>query len=92
MKKFKYVGPSDEVEVPAAGVTVARGHQVEIHDPALAASMEEQADVWEHIPQSKPKRSPAKKAAPTSTVPAEETVAGKDAAATIATPTDPQEG
>lgn len=63
MKKFKYVGPYDEVEVPALGAVVAHGETVEVEDTDVSAGLDGQ-DVWEHVPD--PERSKAaKKAAET---------------------------
>lgn len=63
MKQFKYVGPYDEVEVPAIGAVVKQGETVQVEDTDVSAGLEGQ-DVWEHIPD--PERSKAaKKAAET---------------------------
>jgi hypothetical protein len=47
-KKLRYVGPHDEVAVPALGKSVRRNHQVEVEDAALAKSLLAQAD-WEEV-------------------------------------------
>lgn len=60
MKRFKYIGGHDAVDVPGLG-TVEQGHLVQVHDTEMAASMQEQTDTWEHIPD--PKKSAAAKAA-----------------------------
>lgn len=60
MKTFKYIGPSDAVDLVGVG-TVIQGATVEVEDPAASASLENQGDVWEHIPGAK--RSAAKRAA-----------------------------
>lgn len=64
MKRFKYVGPFDEVEIPAVGAVVGHGETVEIEDPDLSASLVEQSDSWEHLPN--PTRSKAAKKAASS--------------------------
>lgn len=48
MKKIRYVGPHDEVQIAATGQIVPRGHQVEIEDDDLAKSLLEQ-EVWEPV-------------------------------------------
>lgn len=61
MRKFKYVGPHDAVEIPGVG-TVEHGHQIEVESD-VADGLDGQED-WEHIPD--PQRSKAaKKAAAT---------------------------
>lgn len=61
--KFRYAGPHDEVEVPALGAVVTHGQTVEASGQ-VAESLQQQGDVWEHVPD--PKRSKAaKKAAAT---------------------------
>lgn len=53
-RKFRYVGPHDAVDVPAIGARVKRNHQIEVADPAVAASFAEQGD-WEEVGAPKPK-------------------------------------
>ncbi|NUO35885.1 MAG: hypothetical protein HOQ45_02415 [Nocardioidaceae bacterium] len=60
MKRFRYVGGSDAVDLAGVG-TVERGHLVEVEDTEVSASLEQQPDVWEHVPD--PKRSRAAKQA-----------------------------
>lgn len=60
MRRYKYVGPYDEVEVPALGAVVAQGATVEVHDTDLADGLDGQ-DSWEHVPD--PQRSKAAKKA-----------------------------
>ena len=62
-RKFKYVGPFDEVEIAATGQVVQRGHQVEIEDPDVSAGLDGQAD-WEPVVDKKRSQA-AKKAAET---------------------------
>lgn len=52
--KFKYVGPHDAVDVPALGVTVERGHQVDATG-AVAQSLAAQAD-WQRVDTPKPRK------------------------------------
>jgi hypothetical protein len=52
--KFRYDGPFDEVEVPALGVTCARGHQIEARGD-VAKSLDAQAD-WTRVDTPKPRR------------------------------------
>lgn len=52
MKKIRYVGPHDEVEIAATGQFVQRGHQVEIEDDDLAKSLLDQS-VWEPVTKTK---------------------------------------
>lgn len=59
-RKFKYVGPFEEVEIAATGQVVERGHQVEIEDPEVSKGLEGQAD-WAPVVQSKPRKRAAKK-------------------------------
>lgn len=47
-QKLRYVGPSRSVTIPALRTSVPRNHQVTVEDPALAASLLEQAD-WELV-------------------------------------------
>lgn len=61
-RSFKYLGPFDEVEVPAVGAVVARGETVEVADPDVADGLAGQTDSWEHIP-DKQRSQAAKKAA-----------------------------
>lgn len=62
MRKFKYVGPHDGVELPDLGIEVAQGETVEV-DGEVADDFDARDD-WEHIPD--PARSKAaKKAAAT---------------------------
>lgn len=56
MKKLRYVGPSDEVQIAATGQIVQRGHQVEVEDDELAKALLEQ-DVWERVTTPKEKTS-----------------------------------
>lgn len=66
MRRYKYVGPHDEVELQdlAGNVigTVQRNHTIDVHDPEVADSLDEQ-DTWRHMPQRKPaaKRSSSKR-------------------------------
>lgn len=66
MRKYKYVGPHDEVELNdlQGGVVglVKRNHTIEVHDPEVADSLDAQAD-WQHVPARKPaaKRPAAKR-------------------------------
>jgi hypothetical protein len=60
MRRFKYVGPYDEVAVPALNAVVAQGETVEVEDPDVADGLDGQ-DTWEHIPD--PERSKAAKKA-----------------------------
>lgn len=46
--KVVYVGPFDEVEVPAAGLIAARGQQVEVTEE-IGRSLIEQ-DIWRPVP------------------------------------------
>jgi hypothetical protein len=63
VKQFKYVGPYDEVEVPALAAFVKQGEVLQVDDPEIAAGFDGQ-EQWEHIPD--PERSKAaKKAADT---------------------------
>ena len=63
-KNWKYLGPFDEVEVPAIGAVVKRGETVTVEDPEISEGLEAQSDSWQHVPD--PKRSEAaKKAAAT---------------------------
>lgn len=56
MKKIRYVGPHDEVQIAATGQIVQQNHQVEIEDDDLAKSLLEQTDNWEKVsPASKEK-------------------------------------
>jgi hypothetical protein len=68
VRTFKYVGPFDEVEIPALGLTVQRNHQVQVDDVDVADSLDAQDD-WQHIP--KPKRQPRKAAAKKTAAPSE---------------------
>jgi hypothetical protein len=64
---FKYVGPHDEVEVPALGVTVKRGETIDTDNADLIgkrASGEDlgsglyaQPDNWEHVAPKKADKS-----------------------------------
>lgn len=60
MKRFKYVGPFDAVDVPALGRSVKQGETVEVEDVDVSAGLDGQAD-WEHVPD--PERSKAAKKA-----------------------------
>lgn len=63
MPTFKYVGPHDEVDVPALGLAVKRGEPVEVTDPDvygkrpsgddLGSGLYAQPDNWEHVPAKK---------------------------------------
>jgi hypothetical protein len=59
VKQFKYVGPYEEVEVPALGAVVAQGETVQV-ETDLVDGFEGQ-EVWEHVPD--PERSKAAKKA-----------------------------
>ncbi len=61
MKKFKYVGPFDAVDIAGVGVGIERGQTVEVEDPEVSAGLEGRDD-WEHIP-DKQRSLAAKKAA-----------------------------
>lgn len=61
--KFRYIGPHDEVEIPALAAVVKHCATVEASGP-LGESLQAQSDVWEHIPDPKRSRA-AKKAAET---------------------------
>lgn len=62
MKRIKYVGPHDAVDVPVAGLEgVERGKPVELDDE-LAAALLEQVDNWQPV-QPPSKRAASKKAA-----------------------------
>lgn len=69
MRRFKYVGPYDEVEVPALGVVVAHGETVEVDDTDIADGLEGQ-DTWKHIPDPKRSRAAKKATAKKATDPA----------------------
>lgn len=56
-KTVTYVGPFDEVTVPAAGVTCRNGEPVEV-DADLAAGLLEQPDNWQPAQAAKPKPKP----------------------------------
>lgn len=62
-RKFKYVGPFEEVEIAATGQVVQRGHTVEIDDPDVSAGLDGQ-DTWEPVVDKKRSQA-AKKAAET---------------------------
>lgn len=53
MKKIRYIGPSEEVWLPATGQLVKKNHQVEIEDDELAKSLLEQPDNWELVKKEK---------------------------------------
>jgi hypothetical protein len=55
MKKIRYIGPEDEVQIAATGQVVPRNHQVEIDDDDLAKSLLEQKDNWERVTTTKEK-------------------------------------
>lgn len=51
-RNWKYVGPSDEVEVVYDGAilgTVKQGHQLKIDNPDASKALEGSPD-WEHVP------------------------------------------
>lgn len=60
MKRWKYVGPPDEADVPALNAVVSVGDVVEVEDPEVSAGLEGQ-DRWQHVPD--PQRSKAAKKA-----------------------------
>lgn len=62
-RKFKYVGPFDEVEIAATGQVVERNHTVDIEDPEVSKGLDGQAD-WEPVVDKK-RSAAAKKAAET---------------------------
>lgn len=47
MRRFRYVGPHDAVDLPGVG-TVKRGQLVEL-EPELSRGLDGQA-TWEHVP------------------------------------------
>lgn len=47
-QKLRYIGPIDELTIPALGVSVKRNHQLAVEDPGIAAALLEQAD-WEAV-------------------------------------------
>lgn len=47
-RSFKYVGPYEEVEVPALGAFVKRGETVEVSDKDIAAGFDGQ-ETWEPV-------------------------------------------
>jgi hypothetical protein len=51
-KSFKYVGPYEEVEVPALGAFVKQGETVVVEDEDIAAGLEGQ-DVWQPVKTAK---------------------------------------
>jgi hypothetical protein len=55
MKKIRYVGPNESVQISATGQTVQQNHQVEIEDDELAKSLLEQEDNWERVTTTKEK-------------------------------------
>lgn len=61
-KNWKYLGPFDEVEVPALGATVRRGETVTVDDPEISEGLDSQVDSWQHIP-DKQRSEAAKRAA-----------------------------
>lgn len=65
-KNWKYLGPFDEVEVPAIGAVVKRGETVTVEDPEISEGFDSQTDSWQHIP-DKGRSEAAKKAAATRT-------------------------
>ena len=63
MRRFKYVGPHDAIDLEGVG-RVEQGHSVDIEDAATSAGLDGQAD-WEHVPMANQSRKP-KKAEPVS--------------------------
>lgn len=59
MTKYRYDGPFDEVDVPALGVSVKRGQQVDAAG-AVAKSLDAQAD-WSKV--APPRKAAARKTA-----------------------------
>lgn len=55
MKKIRYVGPNDEVQIGATGQVVQQNHQVEIEDDDLAKALLEQEENWERVTTPKEK-------------------------------------
>lgn len=53
MKKIRYVGPFDQIQIAATGQVVEQNHQVEIEDDELAKSLLEQTDNWELVKKEK---------------------------------------
>ena len=47
--KIRYVGAHKAIEIPALGIAVARGHQITVDDPALAASLLAQEENWRAV-------------------------------------------
>lgn len=45
MKSVVYIGPAEEVEVPALGIIAKKGEPIEVED-ALAKSLLEQESNW----------------------------------------------
>jgi hypothetical protein len=67
VRTIKYIGGHDEVYVPLLGAAVERGGELEVDDPAIAASLLEQDDVWapvEHPAPARASRSTAPAPAP----------------------------
>jgi len=55
MKKIRYIGPNEEVQIAATGQVVSQNHQVEIEDDDLAKSLLEQTENWERVTGTKEK-------------------------------------
>jgi hypothetical protein len=53
VKKIRYIGPNDEVQIAATGQIVQQNHQVEVEDDELAKSLLEQTDNWEPVTKEK---------------------------------------
>lgn len=49
MKKIRYVGPEESIQIAATSQWVQNNHQVEIEDDDLAKSLLEQTDNWERV-------------------------------------------
>lgn len=47
MKKLRYVGNDNDLQIAATGQTVNPGDVVEVEDDALAKSLLEQPDNWQ---------------------------------------------
>lgn len=73
-RKWKYVGPFDEVEIAATGQVVGRGETVEVEDPEISKGLEGQ-ETWEPVVDKK-RSAAAKKAAETRAAEAETEPAG----------------
>lgn len=76
MPKVTYIGPFDEVDLPAIGQAVKRGQAVEV-PAATARALAAQGDSWKAAGSKKPrKKAAAKKAAASPQPPAD--LAGDD--------------